>query len=97
MHPARPSRLRCSWPVLVVIVGEVAPRFCDEALAAFGATKEIALAAMLGPMRRRCRIDAHAANRIAHRFWRILSGIGGAIARIGSAHKSDAGSRVIPN
>jgi hypothetical protein len=50
---------------------------------------------VLGMVRRRCRIDAHAANRIAHALRRIVFVIGGAIPRIGDAHKSAPEERAI--
>ena len=40
-------------------------RLGDEALAAFGAAEQVLVTLMLGAMRGRGRINAHAANRIA--------------------------------
>jgi hypothetical protein len=46
-------------------------------------------------MRRRCRIDAHAANRITLALRRMVFVIGGTIPRIGDAHKSAPEERAI--
>jgi hypothetical protein len=46
-------------------------------------------------VRRHCRIDIHAANRIPLALRRIVFVIGGAIVRIGDAHKPQSEERAI--
>src|SRR5947207_15251909 len=90
--PQRPGRSRfAACPVHREITG----RFRDKALPAFGAAKEIAEPAVLGAVRSSGRIDAHAANRIAHALRRIVLVSGGAIARISGAHEPESEERAM--